>query len=216
MQASLFQTNPEQNHYTEHQLGDGKISEYPHAFDSKESESLLATLMELIPWQQDYLRIAGKTVAVPRLQCWMGDSASNYGYSGIRLTPSPWQSDVSLIRQRVENLCDLKFNSVLLNYYRNGNDSVAWHADDEVELGKNPIIASVSFGVERKFQLKRKQATSSSQNKFIMTLGNGSLIVMGKDLQQNWLHQVPKEKHLQEPRINLIFRNIVTSQHINK
>ncbi len=194
----------------EHQLGNGKITEFPNAFGVRESEFLLNKLLELIPWQQEFLRVAGRTVAIPRLQCWMGDHASHYGYSCIRLTPLPWHEEVLFIRKRIETLCNIEFNSVLLNYYRNGNDSVAWHADDETELGKDPIIASASFGAERKFQLKQKQNKKGLSKNYVMTLKNGSLIVMGEGLQENWLHQLPKVKELEEARINLTFRNIIT------
>ena len=210
MQASLFQTTNAKVHYMEHQLGNGKITEFPNAFDVKESAYLLDRLLKLIPWKQEFLKIAGRAVKVPRLQCWMGDRASHYGYSGIRLAPLPWQEDVLFIRNRIETLCEIEFNSVLLNYYRNGKDSVAWHADDENELGRNPIIASASFGAERQFQLRHKHKRISPNKKFEMTLENGSLIVMGEGLQENWLHQIPKIKELEEARINLTFRNIIT------
>jgi alkylated DNA repair dioxygenase AlkB len=211
MQEPLFRPPSKKDYCIEHQLGDASISEFPNAFDREEADSLLQSLLNKIQWQQDYLKIAGKTVAVPRLQCWMGDKESNYGYSGIRLEPVAWQNDVQIIRERVETFCGRRFNSVLLNYYRNGNDSVAWHADDEVELGKNPIIASVSFGSERSFQLKPKHAANhtTKKGKFSMVLGHGSLIVMGAGLQENWIHQIAKVKDLLEPRINLTFRNII-------
>ncbi|NQV69164.1 MAG: alpha-ketoglutarate-dependent dioxygenase AlkB [Pseudohongiella sp.] len=207
MQANLFDNNSDPDYLLEHRLDDAIIEEYPYAFTQAQSASLLQELLKQIPWQQETLKIAGKVIAVPRLQCWMGDSESHYGYSGIRLKPECWNVPVMQIRQRVEKLSALEFNSVLINYYRNGQDSVAWHADDERELGNEPVIASVSFGAERVFQLKRKKG--NQPGKFQLTLRHGSVLIMGSGLQDNWLHQLPKVKGLDAPRINLTFRNII-------
>ena len=168
---------------------------------------MLGRLLAEIPWQQDSIRIAGRLIAVPRLQCWMGDASSRYGYSGIRLQPVGWQETVLFIRHRVQDLVAMEFNSVLLNYYRNGQDSVAWHADDEKELGPDPLIASVSLGAERPFQLKSKMPGSYSNYRLL--LQSGSILLMGKGMQINWLHQLPKVKNMSQPRINLTFRNIM-------
>lgn len=214
MQANLFDDSSDPDYLLAHQLdGDANIDEYPYAFTQAESTSLLQGLLGTIPWRQEYLKIAGKVIAVPRLQCWMGDHESQYGYSGLRLKPRPWSSLVDQIRRRVEGLTDIDFNSVLINYYRDGQDSVAWHADDETELGPEPIIASVSFGAERVFQLKKKNKQKKNQSndsgKFQLELRSGSVLVMGRGLQENWLHQLPKVKDLKAPRINLTFRNII-------
>ena len=208
MQPDLFNhvsdTKPLQ--FIDHDLGDACIREYPQLFSPSRCAQLLSQLLEQIPWQQDHIRIAGKLIRVPRLQCWMGDRNSNYGYSGIRLEPLPWQGVIIEIRDQMQALSHTDFNSVLLNYYRNGQDSVAWHADDEPELGANPIIASISLGAERTFQLRHKR--DKSRGRYRMLLRNGSVLIMGKTLQNNWLHQLPKEKDLQSPRINLTFRKI--------
>lgn len=207
MQSSLFDNPASNNDFESHDLGDAKIDEYPAAFDSELALELVNTLINEIPWHQDSIVIAGAARLVPRLQCWMGDAQSRYGYSGIRLSPEPWTESVMGIKRRLFDLTGLNFNSVLLNYYRNGNDSVAWHADDERELGIDPIIASVSLGAERDFQLCPKDSSSRAV-KVRLKLRNGSLLVMGKGLQNNWLHQVPKAKNVTEPRINLTFRNV--------
>ena len=207
MQASLFEDAADPNHYIDHDLGDASIREYPAAFSQEISNSYLHQLQENIRWRQDTLWIAGREVAVPRLQCWMGDHGSVYGYSGMRLQPSRWNDSVLAIRERVEGLSGHRFNSVLLNYYRTGQDSVAWHADDEPELGPEPIIASVSFGVERRFQLKHKHQEKPTRSQ--LTLRNGSILIMGRTLQNHWMHQLPKVKGLELPRINLTFRTIV-------
>lgn len=206
MQTTFFQDLANPEHRQDHDLGNTVIHEYPAAFNGAEANALLSSLLETIPWQQSALRIAGKLINVPRLQCWMGDAESNYGYSGMRLQLVPWQAEVLAIRQRVEALTELEFNSVLLNYYRTGQDSVAWHADSEPELGADPVIASVSLGAERQFQLKSK--SSGKATNYRMLLRHGSLIVLGKGLQANWLHQLPKTKGLDHPRINLTFRQI--------
>ena len=128
----------------------------------------------------------------------------------MRLRPEPWHPAVLGVKDRVERLSGQHFNSVLLNLYRDGMDSVAWHADDEPELGADPVIASVSFGAERPFLIKPKQPTSGAQ-KHRLVLRDGSLLVMGKGMQNNWIHQLPKVKSLKEPRINLTFRAIQES-----
>lgn len=207
MQANLFEDRSNPEAYSDLELGDARLREYPLAFSQAESEAYLQQLMQDIPWQQESLRIAGKIVPVPRLQCWMGDRGSRYGYSGVRLVPVPWSDCVQAIRQRVESLTGQSFNSVLLNFYRNGQDSVAWHADDEPELGPAPVIASVSLGAERRFQLKHK--FDEKHPRFQLDLRDGSILLMGKTLQNKWMHQLPKVKGLEEPRINLTFRTIV-------
>ena len=189
-----------------HELGNATIQEFPFAFNERESNRYLTSLIDKVPWQQDSLRIGGKEVLIPRLQCWMGDPGSGYSYSGIRLQPKPWSKDVLNIKTRIESLTEHKFNSVLLNYYRNGQDSVSWHADDEKELGDKPTIGSISFGAVRKFQFRAK--STDDVRKFNIELRNGSLLLMGDTLQNNWLHQLPKAPGLVRPRINLTFRRI--------
>lgn len=206
MQENLFTNHADSSAFELHELGRDWIREYQGAFSGAESGQLLADLIEQISWRQDAIWIAGKHRPVPRLQCWMGDAG--YGYSGLRLQREPWHPLVQAIKQRVESLTELRFNSVLLNYYRTGQDSVAWHADDEAELGSNPVIASVSLGAERPFELRPKPGHLGSKCR--ITLTDGSLLLMGDTLQQHWLHQLPKVKDLQLPRINLTFRVIMT------
>jgi len=170
----------------------------------------MLSLVTNIPWRQDMLMIAGKEIPVPRLQCWMGNPRARYGYSGLQLTPIGWSDNVLSIRRSVQSLTGIKFNSVLLNYYRDGKDSVSWHSDDEPELGLKPIIASVSFGAERIFQLRHK--IRKDLPKYCIVLRNGSVLLMGDTLQSNWIHQLPKVRGLSEPRINLTFRNVIASK----
>ena len=207
MQANLFDAEQDLQQPIRHRLGDAQLLEYPQIFQPDQATLIFADLLARISWRQEFLKIGGKVRAIPRLQCWMGDSSSSYGYSGVRMTPCPWDKKVQTIQDRVQQLSGLEFNSVLINLYRNGQDSVAWHADNETELGENSIIASVSLGAERDFQLKQKQGQSSQ--KFQLRLRHGSLLIMGAGMQKNWLHQLPKVKGLDAARINLTFRNIL-------
>lgn len=213
MQPDLFQQSSKLA-FIDHDLGDARIREYPQLFSPEHADELLKALLAQIPWRQDSIRIAGKWIPVPRLQCWMGDGGSRYAYSGIQLEPVPWQPPITAIREKIQALGDADFNSVLLNYYRNGQDSVAWHADDEPELGANPVIASLSLGAERKFQLRHKR--DKSRDRYHMLLRSGSVLIMGKTLQNNWLHQLPKETTLQSPRINLTFRQVTPRHRIRR
>ena len=205
-QNELFLDQRNSSAHLTHELGNATIQEFPFAFNEQESNEYLTSLIDKVPWQQDSLRMGGKEVLIPRLQCWMGDQGSDYSYSGIRMQPKPWSEDVLNIKTRIESLAEHKFNSVLLNYYRNGQDSVSWHADDEKELGDKPIIGSISFGAVRKFQFRAKN--TNDVRKFNIELRNGSLLLMGDTLQNNWLHQLPKAPGLARPRINLTFRRI--------
>jgi alkylated DNA repair dioxygenase AlkB len=207
MQTNLFGGDELTSEAIKHLIDNAQLLEYPQIVGRSEATQMFERLIAEIPWQQEHLRIAGKLRAIPRLQCWMGDSASNYGYSGVSLAPCPWHDTVKKIHDRVADLCASTFNSVLINYYRNGQDSVAWHADDETELGDTPVIASVSLGAERTFELKQKHQTPAK--KYQLLLRHGSLLIMGGKMQQHWLHQLPKDKGLLEARINLTFRNIV-------
>lgn len=206
MQSELFLDKEDSTIQQIHELGDATIMDFPFAFNKRESDKYLTDLLDEIPWQQDTLWIAGREIKVPRLQCWVGDRGSNYGYSGIRLEPKPWTDTVLTIKEHVESLTNEEFNSILLNYYRDGQDSVSWHADDEKELGRHPIIASVSFGAHRKFQLRPK--AKDDKRRFQIELRHGSILLMGDTLQNKWLHQLPKISDLKEPRVNLTFRKI--------
>lgn len=166
---------------------------------------LRALLAESIPWKQDEIVLYGKTIPVPRLASWHGDSGCSYTYSGIRSEPNAWTPCLLDIRTTVEALVGLRFNSVLINQYRDGLDSVAWHSDDEPELGHNPTIASLSLGATRLFQLKHKRF-ESRRTEFDLT--NGSLLLMRGKTQHHWMHQVPKTRRFCGMRVNLTFRVI--------
>jgi len=189
-------------------IPDGELLHFPGVFQGSHAQRWLAHCIQHIPWRQDHIRIAGRTLAVPRLQCWFGDADAHYSYSGIALTPLPWTTELLEIRAVVQTLCQWQFNCVLANLYRDGKDSVSWHSDDEPELGEDPVIASVSFGESRRFELRHRYRRSQSALR--MTLHHGSLLVMRGATQQFWLHQVPKEKGVLAPRVNLTFRRILT------
>ena len=164
-------------------------------------------LKESINWKQEQIKMFGKTYDVPRKTAWYGDEGFNYTYSGDSVQPGQMDQRITRNQEVIEHfLPGDKFNSVLLNLYRNGNDKVGWHSDDEPELGVNPVIASVSLGSTRRFDLKHKD---SSTDKLQLELCPGSLIVMKGGLQHNWLHQIPTQKRIKDPRINLTFRNII-------
>ena len=188
------------------ELEDGELLWVRHFYDEDTARQLYSRLQEEIPWQQDSLHIAGKDIPIPRLQAWFGDPGMTYTYSGLTLEPHPWTETLLHIKKQIENYGDHRFNSLLANLYRNEHDSVGWHADDEPELGANPIIASVSLGSERTFQLKHRQ---HADRKLSLELGSGDLLIMKGTLQHFWQHQIPKSRQPCEPRINLTFRRII-------
>jgi alkylated DNA repair dioxygenase AlkB len=188
------------------QLQDGELAYYPDVFSSRPEGSWFEALEKGIAWQQDAISLYGKRIPLPRLTAWYGDPHRAYTYSGIAMQPSPWTPLLLEIKTVVEELAQGPFNSVLLNYYRTGQDGVSWHADDEPELQPGYPIASVSFGGTRRFMLKHK--TQKELPKVTLPLDSGSVLLMLGALQQHWLHQVPKTQKWVEPRINLTFRLI--------
>lgn len=175
-------------------------------FDLSQSDDYLQTLLAKVKWRQDAIKHGRKVTQLPRLTAWYGSSGKHYSYSGIRMKPLPWNAPLLAIKQTVDAEAGVKFNSVLLNFYRNEHDSVAWHSDDEPELGKNPIIASVSFGATRRFVLKHK--TEKRLPKIEMELSHGSLLLMRGPTQHHWVHAIPKYRLPVGPRLNLTFRII--------
>jgi alkylated DNA repair dioxygenase AlkB len=170
-----------------------------------EADALFQQLNDELDWQQNTLRLFGKTVKEPRLSAWYGDPGCDYCYSGIRLQPKPWSPGLLAINGLLEKCLEATFNSVLANLYRDGKDSMGWHSDDEPELGDKPLIASVSLGAERRFSLRHKH---SKQLQHIV-LPAGSLLLMAGETQRFWQHQVAKTRRCQQPRINLTFRKIL-------
>ncbi|TRX13521.1 alpha-ketoglutarate-dependent dioxygenase AlkB family protein [Flavobacterium gawalongense] len=197
---SLFQSQP-----IVLDLPDADIIYYPHFFDREEADIIFAKLEKEIPWQQDEIRVFGKIHAQPRLTALLGNEGKPYSYSNIKMQPHPWNLLLQKIKSRVESVSGTNFTTVLLNYYRDGKDSNGWHADNEKELGTNPVIASVSFGAERTFQLKHN---SDKDQKKSIVLEHGSLLLMKGTTQHFWKHQIPKTTKPIGPRINGTFRVI--------
>jgi alkylated DNA repair dioxygenase AlkB len=177
---------------------------YEHFFTKQESDLLYHRLIETVLWQQDHIKIYGKQINLPRLTAWYAENNEQYQYSGISMPAYYWTEELLFIKGRIEKLTETKFSGVLLNYYRNGQDSVSWHSDDEKELGRNPVIASVSFGETRLFQMRH--LTNKSLKKISIPLTHGSLFIMQGSTQHFWEHQIPKTLKPIKPRINLTFR----------
>jgi alkylated DNA repair dioxygenase AlkB len=209
------------------EIPNGKILYSKHFFDKKISDRSLEYLLENksydihntnwreinpsnvewnnIKWRQDKIKMFGKEVLLPRYSAWYGDDNKPYTYSGITLYPNTWNKGLEYLKHELEKLAEVDFNSVLLNWYRDGNDSISWHTDAEKELGKNPVIGSVNFGATRKFQLRR---IDNKKEKIEIPLSHGTVLIMIGETQHYWQHSVPKEKKIDKLRINLTFRQI--------
>jgi len=183
---------------------ESEITFWPSWLGSTEADDLLAIAIDQVTWRQDNIHIAGKSIPIPRLQNWYGDPTTSYTYSRIKLQAVAFPPWMELLRRRVERQTGNCFNRTLVNYYRDGQDSVDWHADDERELGPEPIIASVSLGQERAFLLRHK----TTKERLKINLPHGSLMMMGPGIQEHWHHSVAKDKNIVGPRINFTFRNM--------
>ena len=190
---------------TSFDLPNASIEYYPNFFDTEKSQMLYDKLLNEIPWQQDDITVFGKKHPQPRLTALFGNEGKPYSYSNIVMHPHKWNPILIFLKTKIEEVCNENFTTVLLNLYRDGKDSNGWHADNEKELGKNPIIASVSLGAERSFHLKHN---TLSDAKLKITLENGSLLLMKGETQHFWKHQIPKTAKPIGPRINLTFRII--------
>jgi alkylated DNA repair dioxygenase AlkB len=202
----LFSQEPKEREFEKIMLKDGEVWYMENFIPIEKANNYFKDFAENINWRQEEIKLYGKTYPVPRKTAWYGYEGFNYKYSGIFCNPEPWTKELLGIKRVIESfLPNSNFNSVLLNYYRNGNDKVSWHADDEKGLGLNPLIASVSLGEKRRFDLKHK---TDSTKKLKLELASGSLVVMKGALQHNWLHQIPVQKKISNSRINLTFRTI--------
>jgi alkylated DNA repair dioxygenase AlkB len=178
----------------------------PGLIDAATADKLLLQFISEIPWKQTVQKIYDKQVVTPRLTAWFGDLGTDYSAEGKVADPLPWTPELLMIKSLVEPLAGITFNSVLLNYYRNGSDSVAWHSDRESVLGKNPIIASVSLGQVRSFDIRNKQNHSE---KYSVKLEHASYLLMKAGLQQHWEHRIAKSTRVMQPRVNLTFRVVL-------
>jgi alkylated DNA repair dioxygenase AlkB len=195
---------PPPNNAGKFSISNGEYQFYPFYFNKTEADYFLSNLLNSIEWIQESMNMYGKQVLFPRLTAWYGDIDKPYSFSGIKLNPHLWTDDLLEIKKRISAYTDVSFNSVLLNRYRSGNDSISWHTDAEPELGKNPVIASVNFGATRKFQLRHV----ITKEKLEIELMHGSLLIMQGELQHYWQHQVPKTSKPVGERVNLTFRVI--------
>jgi alkylated DNA repair dioxygenase AlkB len=186
-------------------LPDAEIIYYPQFYDKEQADIIFAELAKDIPWQQDEISVYGKIHPQPRLTALFGNEGKPYSYSNITMQPHPWNSLLQKLKTEIENVSETVFTTVLLNQYRDGKDSNGWHADNEKELGTNPVIASLSFGAERTFQLKHNFDKDLKKN---IILQHGSLLLMKGTTQHFWKHQIPKTAKPISPRINLTFRVI--------
>jgi alkylated DNA repair dioxygenase AlkB len=187
------------------QLPDAELVLHDDWLDQATADQWLAQLYAETPWQQPQLQLYGRKVQVPRLVAWYGDAEASYRYSGLTHQPLPWTPLLALIRARVVAAVGQPLNGVLLNYYRDGQDSMGWHSDDEAELGRNPLVVSLNLGGSRRFDLRRK---GHSRIEHSLVLQQGSLLVMSGPTQHYWQHQVAKTRSPCAPRLNLTFRLI--------
>lgn len=183
---------------------DGEVLFFPNYFSKADSDRLFKSLIDNILWQQDQIRIFGKMIDLPRLTAWYGEKDLSYTYSGISMKSNLWTPDLLEIKKHIEKEAKVNFTGVLLNLYRDGKDSVAWHSDDEKELGINPVIGSVSFGASRTFKFRHLQDKIVKK----IELTHGSFVLMQKETQHKWEHEIPKTSKRLTPRINLTFRVI--------
>ena len=174
-------------------LHNADITYYLNFFDADKTKILFEKLLNEIPWQQDDITVFGKTHPQPRLTSLFGNEGKPYSYSNIVMQPHQWNPILMFIKNEIEGVCFENFTTVLLNLYRDGKDSNGWHADNEKELGRNPVIASVSFGAERSFHL---QHNTIKDAKLKITLENGSLLLMKGETQHFWKHQILSLIHI--------------------
>ena len=178
---------------------------FPNFIEKQSSQYIFKNLYKETKWNQDFIKVYGKVYPQPRLTHLFANNNKTYKYSNITMTPSIFPKEVLQIKSQIDTLTNLDFTTCLANLYRDGSDSNGWHADNEKELGPDPIIASVSLGAARWFHLKNKKDKTLKTK---ILLENGSLLLMKEGTQTDWLHQIPKTKKVIEPRINLTFRII--------
>lgn len=183
---------------------DGEVFYVPEVFDLSSSAQFLSALLSEIHWQNDEVKVFGKTYITSRKTAWYADDNLSYTYSGVKRAPLLWSPALLKIRDKIEQITGIRFNACLLNLYHNGDEGMGWHSDDEPELGQMPEIVSVSFGADRRFDFKHK----ITAEKISVMLENGSVLWMRGTCQKYWKHALPKTKKVKVLRVNLTFRNI--------
>jgi alkylated DNA repair dioxygenase AlkB len=190
-------------------LPDADVRWWPRAFAAAEADGLFTALRAGIAWQQEEILIFGERRRVPRLVAWHGDPGATYTYSGTVHTPRPWNDELLLVRERLQSLTGHRYNSVLLNLYRDGRDGMGWHADDEPELGARPAIASVSLGATRRFRLRHRRRAEARCG---LDLAHGDLLLMSGGTQRAYQHALTKTARPVGERINLTYRWVCPRQ----
>jgi alkylated DNA repair dioxygenase AlkB len=188
------------------ELPDAELFLFPRLLSPQAAAAAFAALRRDVDFEQEVIAMYGRAVAAPRLTAWYGDPGCTYRYSGVLHQPRRWMPTLNDLRTRVEAATGQRFNGALVNYYRDGMDSVSWHSDDESDLVADAVIASLSLGAARVFQLRHK--TRTELRRVDIELPPGSLLVMGGVCQRHWQHQLPKRKNLRAGRINLTFRQV--------
>ncbi len=190
-----------QQHFS---LPDASLTLWPDWLARHSADTLLLQLQHELAWRRDSIMLFGKQVDIPRTQVWMGEPHCSYRYSGTTFTPVSWHPAVQALAQQVSAFLQQPFNCVLLNLYADGQQHMGWHADNERELGDDPVIASLSLGATRRFDLKHRQHNWQ----LAVDLTPGSLLLMAGRCQHCWLHRLPKQSTVVSPRLNLTFRYI--------
>lgn len=188
-------------------MPDADVRYWRHFYDAVHGATLMQRLLDETPWRQEAVTVWGKTHLQPRLSAWVADPGIAYAYAGLQLQALPWTASLLAIRHDIEAACGRRFNSVLLNLYRDGRDSMGWHSDDEAELGTNPAIASLSLGETRIFAFRHKTLALEAPRK--ITLEHGSLLLMAGATQHHWRHAIARQAGARQARINLTFRQIL-------
>ena len=184
---------------------------HPQFLDREVADTLLRRLWRELDWSQPDIVLFGRRMKQPRLVAWYGDAGAAYSYSGLALAPLPWHPALQQLRQRIDSFTRLNFNAVLANAYRDGRDSMGWHADDEPELGPRPAVASLSLGAERRFRLRARQRSGDGQRESLgLVLAHGSLLLMKPGCQERYQHALPRTRKPVDLRINLTFRRVVS------
>ncbi len=184
---------------------DGEANYYGIIMTTSEANTYYNLLLKNINWKNDEALYHGRHIVTKRKVAWYGDQGFLYTYSNTTKQALPWTNELIDLKRKTELITNSQFNSCLLNLYHDGNEGMTWHSDDEKSLGKNTVIASLSFGAERKFSFKHRRTRQTIS----LLLENGSLLVMRGNTQSNWLHSLPLSSKINHPRINLTFRTII-------
>lgn len=209
MSLDLFNPPPHQHI----QLAGGELIYARDFLTPDAADDLMKNLISQLEWAQRPVKVFNKTHLTPRLVAWCGDDGVTYTYSGDTSPPQLWPEAIHPIKQQIEQSFKTEFNGALFNYYRDGQDNMGWHSDDEKSLGEQPVIASLSLGTERDFKFRPKPNTALPNDgnvteAFDLTLHHGSVLIMRGDTQRHWQHALPKRMRINEPRLNITFRRV--------